>query len=67
MKQHDSRLRDLYVSDDSRLRDLNCPWDPIGGAESDNIVDIVIPSVTTATIASISGSDGSSSKFSIGN
>ena len=48
--------------------DLDCPWDPIGGAESDNIVDTVTPSsVTTATIASISGSDGSISKFSIDN
>ena len=29
IQQHESRLRDLHVSDDSRLRDLNCPWDPM--------------------------------------
>ena len=64
MKQHDSRLRDLYVSDDSRLRDLDCPWDPIGGAKSDNIADIVTPSsLTIATMASIYGSDESISNL----
>ena len=58
MQQHESRLRDLHVSDDSRLRDLNCSWDPIGGAKSGNIADIVTPSsLTIATMASIHGSD----------